>query len=74
MIYDVNSPYFQSFLSNSKKQPTSDEIVDALSDLQRKKSGQSPEELASALRIKYPTWILDNVDWAQLASKVDAPK
>ena len=74
MIYDVNSPYFQSFLSNSKKQPTTDEIVDALADLKRKKPGQTAEELAAALRIKYPTWVLDDVDWVDLSNKVDKPK
>mmetsp|Transcript_38577 Transcript_38577/g.123645 ORF Transcript_38577/g.123645 Transcript_38577/m.123645 type:complete len:85 (+) Transcript_38577:162-416(+) len=74
MIYDVNSAYFQSFLSNSKKQPTTDEIVDALADLKKKKPGQSPEELAVALRVKYPTWVLEDVDWVDLSDKVDNPE
>mmetsp|Transcript_14551 Transcript_14551/g.44091 ORF Transcript_14551/g.44091 Transcript_14551/m.44091 type:complete len:100 (-) Transcript_14551:177-476(-) len=73
MIYNVNSPYFQSFLSNSKKQPSAEEIVEALRDLKKKKAGQTPEELAAALRTKYPTWVLDDVDWVDLAKRCDAP-
>lgn len=41
-----------SFLSTSKHVPTTDEVVDALTDIKKKVPGLSPEELASSLRQK----------------------
>eukprot|EP00632_Arachnochrysis_sp_CCMP2950_P015953 CAMPEP_0185699432 /NCGR_PEP_ID=MMETSP1164-20130828/6920_1 /TAXON_ID=1104430 /ORGANISM="Chrysoreinhardia sp, Strain CCMP2950" /LENGTH=72 /DNA_ID=CAMNT_0028366367 /DNA_START=99 /DNA_END=317 /DNA_ORIENTATION=+ len=71
MIYDVKSPYFMSFLTTSKHKPTTDEVVEALADIKRKTPGLKPEELAATLRQKYPMWVLDDLNWAELSEKID---
>ncbi|KAJ8604510.1 hypothetical protein CTAYLR_000915 [Chrysophaeum taylorii] len=70
MIYDVKSAYFASFLSSSKHLPTTDEVVEALGDIKKKTPGLSPEDLAAALRTKYPSWLLDDMNWTELAEKM----
>ena len=52
MIYNVEAPLFQSFLSSGKHKPTSEEIIDALADISKKHPGSRPEQHAAMLRGK----------------------
>lgn len=70
MIYDTASPYFSSFLSSGKHKPTSEEVIDALADIKKKFPKQSPEEMAANLRMKYPQWVLEGLNWAELSEKM----
>jgi len=70
MIYDTSSPLFQSFLTTGKHKPTSEEIIDALEVIKKETPGKSPEVMAATLRSKYPQWVLDDVDWADLSRKM----
>ena len=44
MIYAVDSPLFQSFLSSGKHKPSSEEIIAALADISKKHPGSKPEQ------------------------------
>ena len=38
--------------------------------IKKETPGKSPEVMAATLRSKYPQWVLDDVDWADLSRKM----
>ena len=70
MIYNTESSLFQSFLSSGKHKPTSDEVIDALNVIKAETPNRSPEQMAATLRAKYPQWVLEDLDWAELSRKM----
>ena len=47
-----------------------DEVIDALNVIKAETPNRSPEQMAATLRAKYPQWVLEDLDWAELSRKM----
>mmetsp|Transcript_52817 Transcript_52817/g.67726 ORF Transcript_52817/g.67726 Transcript_52817/m.67726 type:complete len:80 (+) Transcript_52817:73-312(+) len=71
MIYDTKSAQFASFMASGKKTPSTEEVYNALNAIKAAYPKLEATEMADVLRMKYPQWILDNLDWVGLQTMLD---
>ena len=45
-------------------------MIDALNVIKAETPNRSPEQMAATLRAKYPQWVLEDLDWAELSRKM----